>query len=149
MTGPFTWTVSDGSVNLPVSVAGGSVAATSYYVVGANEPVPNSAAEFAFLELSKKADITIISIITATEIHFACTAVSLGWGSDTPAYDVPPANTSENLAAAATQMQAAVRALGQKTVYVTVGAANQATAPVTAVVDLSTVTVTEVSFALV
>ena len=34
MTGPFAWTVSDGSVNLPVQVSGGAVTATTYFVVG-------------------------------------------------------------------------------------------------------------------
>lgn len=154
MSGPFAWTVSDGSVNLPVSVAGGDGPGPTYYfVVGNGQPVPNSAAEYALTEISKKCDITIISLRpglagTTTEIHFACSASAFGWGSDTPPYDVPPANTPEDLTAAAPAMQAAVRALGTKTVYITVGAANQSTPPVTASANLATVVVTEVPFAL-
>lgn len=153
MTGPFAWTVSDGSVNLPVAVSGGKIIATSYFVVGNNKSVPNSAAELAFRELSKQCDITIISCRPAlygatTEIHFACSASAFGWGSDTPGYSVFPANMPEDLTAAAPQMQAAVVALGNKTVYVSVGAPNQAAIPVTAVANLGTVTITEVPFAL-
>ena len=46
------------------------------------------------------------------------------------------------------EMQAAVQALGNKTVYVSVGAANQATPPVTAVANLGTVAIVEVPFKL-
>lgn len=153
MTGPFAWTVSDGSVNLPVSVSGGAIAATTYFVVGNDRPVPLSAAELALHELSKQCNITIISCQPAlygatTQIHFACSASGFGWGSDTPNYSTPPANAVEDLTAAAPQMQAAVRALGAKTVYVSVGAANQATAPVTATADLNTVVLVEVPFKL-
>ena len=153
MTGPFAWTVSDGSVNLPVSVAGDVPATTTYFVVGNNRPVPLSAAELALQEISKKCDIVIISLVpglygTTSEIHFACSASAFGWGSDTPPYDVPPANQDEDLTAAAPEMQAAVRALGNKTVYVSVGAPNQSAVPVTAVANLGTVTVTEVPFTL-
>lgn len=153
MTGPFAWTVSDGTVNLPVSVSGGSVTATTYFTVGNNAPVPLSAAEIAFRELSKQCDITIIACRPAlygatTEIHFACSASAFGWGSDTPAYNVPPANATEDLTAAAPQMQTAVRALGTLVVYVTTGAANQSLPPVTASANMATVTITEVPFAL-
>lgn len=154
MTGPFAWTVSDGTVNLPVSVSGGDVAATSYFAVGDGRPVPMSAAELAFREISKQCDIVLISLQPGlagltTEIHFACSATGFGWGSDTPAYDVPPANTDEDLTAAAPQMQTAVRALGNKTVHITVGAEDQSLVPVTAVANLATVVITEVPFALV
>jgi hypothetical protein len=140
MTGPFAWTVSDGSVNLPVKVSGGDVTATSYFVVGENKPVPNSAADLALAEISKQCDIVQIALVPAlyggtTAIHFACSASAFGWGSD-------------GLATAAAQMQAAVRSLGAKTVYVSVGAANQAATPVTASANLGTVVVTEVPFAL-
>lgn len=153
MTGPFAWTVSDGSVNLPVSVSGGAITATTYFTVGNNMPVPDSAAEIALRELSKQCDITIISCQPAlygstTEIHFACSASAFGWGSDTPPYDVPPANTDEDLTAAAPAMQTAVQALGSLTVYVSVGTANQATPPVTAIADMSTATIVEVPFKL-
>jgi hypothetical protein len=144
MVGPFAWTVSNGSVNLPVSVAGGAVTATSYFVVGNDKPVPNSAAALALTEISKKADIVIISCQSAlyggtTEIHFACSASAFGWNAD-----VFP----EDPTTAAPLMQAAVRALPNATVYITVGAANQATPPVTATANFSTVTVTEVPFKL-
>ena len=45
-------------------------------------------------------------------------------------------------------MQAAVQALGNKTVYVSVGAPNQAAVPVTAVANLGTVTIVETPFKL-
>jgi hypothetical protein len=155
MTGPFAWTVSDGSVNLPVSVAGGAVTTTTYFVVGNNRPVPNSAAELALAEISKQAGITIISCQpdlygSTTEIHFACSASAFGWGSDTPPYDVPPADAPEDLTAAAPQMQAAVRALPTATVYITSGPPETpSSTPVSAVVSFAAVTITEVPFALV
>ena len=153
MVGPFAWTVSDGSVNLPVSVSGGAVTATSYFVVGPDKPVPNSAAALALNEIAKQADIVLISCQpglygATTEIQFACSASAFGWGSDTPPYSVPPANLPEDPTAAAPQMQAAVRALPNATVYITVGAPNQATPPVTATANFSTVTITEVPFKL-
>ena len=149
MTGPFAWTVSDGSVNLPVQVSGGAVTATTYFVVGPDKPVPNSAAALAFVELTKQCDVTIISCQPAlyggtTQIHFACSASAFGWGSDVPVYDAGP----EDLTAAAPAMQAAVQALGNKTVYVSVGAPNQAATPVTAVVNMNVVTIVEVPFKL-
>lgn len=149
MTGPFAWTVSDGSVNLPVQVSGGAVTATSYFVVGVDKPVPNSAAALAFVELTKQCDVTIISCQPAlygatTEIHFACSASAFGWGSDVPVYNAGP----EDMTAAAPAMQTAVRALGNKTVYVSVGAPNQSTAPVTVVANLATVNIVEVPFKL-
>lgn len=141
IAGPFAWTISDGSVNLPVSVSGGAVTATSYFVVGNNKPVPNSAAEFALAEISKQCSIVIISVQPAsyggtTEIHIACSASAFGWGAADPL-------------TSAAEMQAAIRALGSKTVYVSVGAANQAALPVTAAANLATATVTEVPFNLV
>lgn len=151
MSGPFAWTVSNGSVNLPVSVSGGKVTATTYFVVGDGQPVPNSAADLALKEISKQCSIVIISLQPAlyggtTEIHFACSASAFGWGSDVPPYStgVGP----EDLTAAAPAMQAAVRALGNQTVYVSVGAANQAATPVTATANLALVTITEVPFKL-
>jgi len=163
VVGPFAWTVSDGTVNLPVSVVGGDTPVTTYFQVGNGRPVPNSAAEAALREISKQADIVLIGLSpgvagTTTELHIGLSASALGWGSDTPPYDVPPANADEqNLpttpTAAATQMQAAIRALpsltGPTAVYVSAGAsAPQTAAPVTATVSFSAVTVTEVSFSL-
>ena len=83
---------------------------------------------------------------TTTQIQFACSSSAFGWGSDTPNYTTAPG--PENLAAAATEMQAAVQALGNQTVYVSVGTANQASAPVTTTANLSTVTIVEVPFTL-
>lgn len=154
MTGPFAWTVSDGSVNLPVQVSGGSVVATTYFPVGNNRPVPNSAAALAFVELTKQCDVTIISCQNSlyggtTQIHFACSASAFGWGSDTPPYSVPPANMPEDLTAAAPQMQAAVRALPDATVYITAGAPDTpSNVPVSAVVSFAAVTIVEVPFKL-
>jgi hypothetical protein len=45
-------------------------------------------------------------------------------------------------------MQVAVRALGNKTVYVSVGAPDQSATPVTATANLATVVITEVPFKL-
>lgn len=154
LTGPFAWAISDGSVNLPVSVSGGPTPLTvSYFVVGNSKPVPNSAAEIALRELSKQCNIAIISCQPAlygstTQIHIACSGTAFGWGADSPDYSLAPANTGEDLTAAAPEMQAAIAALGTQKVYVSVGAANQAATPVTATVDLSTVTVVEVPFKL-
>lgn len=158
MTGPFAWAVSDGTVNLPVSSGGGVAPGPTmyYFVVGNNNPVPNSAAEFALQEISKQCDITIISLPAlyagTTSIHFACSASAFGWGSDTPPYSVPPANMPEDLTAAAPQMQLAVRAipdLAIGTVYLG-GCANQQTAPITnlAPVTFAGVVITEVPFIL-
>lgn len=164
MTGNFAWTVSDGSVNLPVSVPGGvppSPVVTTYFVVGPDKPVPHSAAEWALQEISKQCDIVIIGLYPSpgtgsppagygdtTEIHFACSASAFGWGSDTPPYSVPPADQPEDPLAAAIQMEAAVNALGVKEVWVSVGAPDPTATPVTALVDLGAVTIVEVPFAL-
>lgn len=151
MTGPFAWTVSNGTVNLPVSTTGGTTPVTSYFTVGNNQPVPNSAAEIALREIAKQCDITIISCRPAlyastTEIHFACSATAFGWGSDVPNYTSAPG--PEDMTAAAPAMQAAVRALPSATVYITVGSVNQTLTPVTATASFASVTVTEVPFAL-
>ena len=153
MVGPFAWTVSDGTVNLPDKVVGGDPSITTYFQVGEDRPVPLSAAEWALQEITKKTDIAVMSVQPAsyggtTEIHFACSASAFGWGSDTPPYDVPPANMPEDLTAAAPQMEAAVQALGIQTVYITAGSNDQANTPVTAVANLGTVTITEVPFKL-
>lgn len=154
MVGPFSWTVSDGSVNLPVSVSGGNVVSTTYFVVGNNRPVPGSAAEIALTEISKQCDIVIIgcqpSLYDATtEIDFACSATAFGWGSDVPPYDVPPADQDEDLTAAAPEMQAAVRALPDATVYITAGSPDTPeNIPVSTTVSFSSVTITEVPFRL-
>lgn len=144
MVGPFEWTVSNGSVNLPVQFNGGDPLVTKYFVVGENRPVPNSAAEYALTEISKKCDIVQIACIpqlygSTLEIHFACSASAFGWGS---------ATLPEDPFTAAPEMQAAVRALGNKTVYVGVGVFDPTVPPVTAVANLGTVTITEVPFRL-
>jgi hypothetical protein len=158
ITGPFAWTVSDGSVNLPVSVSGGDILATTYFVVGEDRPVPNSAAEIVLKEISKKADIVLIGLMpdtygNTTELHIGVSASAFGWGSDLPPYDVPPANADEDQlpitpTGAATQMEAAIQALPNATVYVSVGAPNPVTAPVSAVATFGACTVEEVSFSL-
>jgi hypothetical protein len=159
ISGPFAWTVSDGTVNLPVSVTGGATPTTSYFVVGNGDPVPLSAAELALREVSKQADIVLIGLAPSlagntTEIDIAVSASSFGWGSDYPNYNTAPANADEDQLPttpthAATEMQAAIRALGTVTVYVSVGGApSPTTAPVTATADFTTATVTEVSFSL-
>jgi len=159
IVGPFDWTVSDGTVNLPVKVYGGpGPGTTSYFVVGNNRPVPNSAAELVLREISKQADIVVIGLVPdvysfTTEIHIGVSASAFGWGSDDPAYDLPPADADEKQlptspTGAATQMETAIQALPNATVYVTVPAWTQAKVPVTAVVNFAAVTVEEVSFSL-
>jgi hypothetical protein len=159
IVGPFAWTVSDGSVNLPVSTTGGAIPVTSYFVVGDKRPVPNSAAALALREISKQADIVVIGLVpnvygATTEIDIAVSASAFGWGADYPPYDVPPADTDEDQLPttpthAATEMQAAIRALPNATVYITAGAPDTPTnVPVSAVVSFAAVTVTEVSFSL-
>jgi hypothetical protein len=158
ITGPFAWTVSDGSVNLPVTVQGGAVLTTTYFVVGDKRPVPNSAAAIALKEISKQADIVVIGLLpnvygATTEIHIAVSASAFGWGSDLPLYSVPPANADEQQLPtsptnAAVEMQAALQALPNATVYITVGAPNPLTPPVPVVASFAACTVTEVSFSL-
>lgn len=158
IVGPFAWTVSDGTVNLPVVTEGGTPVVTAYFQVGDNRPVPNSAAELVLKEITKQSDVVLIGLFPAlyaatTELHIAVSASAFGWGSDTPPYSVPPADADEEQlptspTAAAVQMQAAIRALPDATVYVTVGAPAQQFPPVPAVVSFAAVTVTEVSFSL-
>src|SRR5574337_157555 len=158
IVGPFEWTVSDGSVNLPVVFNGGDPLVTSYFVVGNNKPVPNSAADLVLKEISKQADIVLIGLMpntygVTTELHIGVSASAFGWGSDDPPYGVPPANADEKQlptvpTGAQVQMQAAIQAMPNATVYVSVGAPNPLAAPVPAVVSFAACTVTEVSFSL-
>ena len=154
----FEWTVSDGSVNLPVIFNGGFPLVTTYFVVGNNRPVPNSAAELVLREISKQADIVLIGMDpdiygSTVEIHIGVSASAFGWGSDLPNYQVPPANADEEQLPtsptnAETQMTAAINAMPNATVYVSVGAANPLTVPVSAVISFAGITVEEVSFSL-
>jgi hypothetical protein len=164
IVGPFAWTISDGTVNLPSSVSGGETTSTTYFQVGNGRPVPGSAAEIVLKEISKQADIVLIGLSPSagagtTELHIGLSASALGWGSDVPPYSVPPANADEqNLpttpTAAATQMQTAIQALSSATVYITAGtnpvppALPNTNTPVTASASFAAVTVTEVSFSL-
>lgn len=154
MTGPFAWTTSDGTVNLPLVTKGGDPLQTTYFVVGPDLPVPNSAAELAFREITKQCTVLQISLVPdqygdTTEIHFICDGTAFGWGSDTPGYSQPPADQDEDPAAAAPAMQVAVRSLGNKTVYVSVGAVPDPSAlPVTSTANMATVTIVEVPFVL-
>lgn len=158
IVGPFAWTVSDGTVTLPVSITGGATSTTTYFQVGNGKPVPNSAAEIALRTISSQANIVVIGLVPSlagntTEIDIAVSASAFGWGSDYPDYNTPPANTNEDQLPttpthAATEMQAAIRALPTATVYITTGSSAQTNAPVTASANFSSVTVTEVSFSL-
>ncbi len=158
ITGPFAWTVSDGSVNLPVSVVGGNPTITTYFVVGDKRPVPNSAADIVLKEISKQADIVLIGLMpdiygATTELHIGVSASAFGWGSDYPPYDVPPADTDEEQLPttpthAALEMEAAIQAIPDATVYITVGAPDPAAVPVSATASFAAATVTEVSFSL-
>lgn len=158
IVGPFAWTVSDGSVNLPVVFNGGDPLITNYFVVGDKRPVPNSAAALTLAEVSKQADIVVIGLVpniygATTEIDIAVSASAFGWGSDLPNYSTPPANADEQQLPtsptnAALEMQAAIRALPNATVYISVGAPDSTLPPVPAVVSFAAVTVAEVSFSL-
>ena len=158
IVGSFAWAISDGSVNLPVSVSGGSTTATTYFVVGNGMPVPYSAAEIVLQVISQQADIIVVGFVpgvdgSSTEMDIAVSASAFGWGSDYPLYSTPPADQDEDQLPttpthAALEMQAVIQALPDATVYVSVGLPNQAATPVTAVVSFAAVTVTEVSFSL-
>ena len=161
IVGPFAWAVSDGTVNLPVVTSGGGAfppAQTTYFTVGNNMPVPGSAAELALQVVSQKADIIVVGFVpriygTTTEIDIAVSASAFGWGSDYPDYQVPPADANEDQLPttpthAALEMQAAIRALPNATVYVTVPAWTQSLPPVTSVISFAAVTVQEFSFSL-
>ena len=158
IVGPFAWTVSDGTVTLPVSITGGATPTTTYFQVGNGKPVPNSAAEIALRTISSQANIVVIGLVPSlagntTEIDIAVSASAFGWGSDYPDYNTPPANTNEDQLPttpthAATEMQAAIRALPTATVYITTGSSAHTKAPVTASANFSSGTVTEVSFSL-
>ena len=158
ITGPFAWTVSNGSVKLPVVFNGGAPVVKSYFVGGNNKPVPNSAADLVLKEISKQADIVLIGLMpntygATTELHIGVSASAFGWGSDDPPYGVPPANADEKQlptvpTGAQVQMQAAIQAMPNATVYVSVGAPNPLAAPVPAVASFAACTVTEVSFSL-
>lgn len=153
MDGRFDWTISDGTVNLPVSFTGGSAGTTTYFVVGENRPIPNSAAEHALRVITEKCDVVQIGVIGVpgddTSIHFACSASAFGWGSSTPGYSDGLADADEDPAAAAAEMQAAVRLLGSVVGYRSVGpAADPEATPVTFTSNMTTVTITEVDFQL-
>ena len=164
MTGPFAWTVSDGSVNLNFSVSGGVLPdkyyelaihyPTTYFTVAPDLPVPGSAAELALQTIAQQCGIALISVQPATygattEIHFACHATSFGWGSDLP-IDYPV--TSDMVTGACTEMMDAIALLGSQTVYITTGpvdpVATPIAPPVTASVDMSSITIKECPFAL-
>jgi hypothetical protein len=158
--GPFEWAVSDGTVNLPVSVSGGAVTATSYFVVGNGRPVPGSAAEKVLEVVTRKSDIVVIGFMdgvdgNSTEMHIAVSASAFGWGSDSPGYSTPPADADETQlpttpTGAEVELQAAIRALPDATVYITTGGAqdDNSEPPVSTVVSFATVSVGEVSFSL-
>lgn len=133
MTGPFAWTVSDGSVNLPPAYSGGNPASTRYHVVADGAPVPNSAAELALKEIAQKATIVVIGLDyvddDTTEIHFAVENGSCAWDT-------------------AADIETAVQALSTVDVYVTSGSIDETNVPVTSNVDLGTVTVAESPFLL-
>jgi hypothetical protein len=166
IVGPFAWTMSDGSVNLPVATSGGGTfppATTTYFQVANGLPVPGSAAEIALRTITDKSDIVVIGLVpvnigaTTAEIHIAVSASAFGWGSDVPPYGVPPANQDEDQLPitptnAALEMQAAIRALtpGITTITVptTTGSINPQNVPATTTISFSTTTVVEVSFSL-
>lgn len=157
IVGPFAWAVSDGTVNLNVSTTGGATPVTTYFQVGNGMPVPLSAAELVLQTISQQADIIVVGFVSGiagstTEMDIAVSASAFGWGSDYPNYQVPPANQDEDQLPtipthAAIEMQAAIVAMPNATVYIG-GAATQQTPPITNVVSFAAVTVTEVSFSL-
>ena len=172
IVGPFQWAVSDGTVTLPVSTAGGGTfpaANTSYFTVGNGRPVPGSAAEIVLQVISQQADIVLIGFSPgvdglSTEMDIAVSASAFGWGSDYPNYQLPPATfdndenqlpmtvpTTTSPTQAAIEMQAAIQALSLPVgspIYTVYGPSGIGTAPVSSTVSFSAVTVTEVSFSL-
>lgn len=151
--GTLGWAISDGTINLPLATSGGNPTQTTYFVVGETLPIPNSACEVILREIMQKCTVTIIGIVgtdgTVTGMDIAIENNSMGWGSGTPPYDVPPANTPEDPAAAATDMQTAINALGNITTYSSVGVLPDNTLPpVTQIINLGTVTVAETPFVL-
>ena len=121
IVGPFAWTVSDGTVNIPgTGVVGGQAGSTTttYFQVGNGKPVPGSAADAVLREISKQADIIVIGCVPSlagntTEIDIAVSASAFGWGSNLPDYNTPPANADEQQLPttptnAAVQMQASI-----------------------------------------
>lgn len=158
LTGSFAGAVSDGTVNLPVTVSGGATSVTTYFMVPPGKGVPGSAAELVLQEISKQADIVIIGFVpdagSATEMHIALSASALGWGSDVPPYSEPPADKDEiNLpdtpTGAEQKMQEALQAMPDAEVYLsTGGTADPLLPPVTSTVSFAGVTVKEVSFSL-
>lgn len=160
IVGPFAWAVSDGTVNLPVSVVGGPSGSTvtTYFQVGNGMPVPESAAEIVMRTITTQCDVIVMGFVpsqngSATEMDIACSASAFGWGSDFPDYNTPPANADEDQLPttpthAATEMQAAIRLIPSAMVYITTGGTDQSAMPVTASAVFTGVTVTEVSFSL-
>lgn len=140
LTGPFAWTISDGTVNLNEVMVGGSTTTSTYFSVGKDAPVPQSAAEHILRLVADKASIVAIAVIgnygATTELHIAVSASAFGWGEGDDGVD------------AATEIKSRINELEEITVPASVGSLNQALPPATAVVDLSTVTIVEVPFTL-
>lgn len=127
MVGPFTYTISDGSVILyDLPKFGGT------NTVGDDKPVPRSAAELAFHMIMTRATICQINIIDSTTIQFAIENTSNGWNDYEN--DATP-NSAEN-------MQAAVRTIGS-------GITVPDNTDNGVVVDFTAITITEKPFVLV
>lgn len=141
MAGAFAYTVSDGTITLDSSTAGGDPGVTYYYLVGADKPVPESLAELALRQIMEKCNIVEIGILGAvgaeTAIHFSAANTSFGWLDAAGAVDT-------------VAMVAAVAALGANvTVPTTTGGDvdDNTVAPVT-ISRSTTVTIVEVPFLL-
>jgi len=141
MVGAFAYTVSDGTVTLDSSTAGGDPGVTYYYLVGVDKPVPESLAELALRQIMEKCNIVEIGIVgvpgSETAIHFSAANTSFGW--------LDAAGVVDTAA-----MVAAVAALGATVTVPTTSSGpvdDNTVVPVTATPS-TTVTITEVPFLL-
>ena len=141
VAGSFAYTVSDGTVTLDSSTAGGTPDSVYYFLVGENKPVPGSLADWVCRKIMDKCTIVEIGLVgdpgAETELHFSAANTSFGWIDDDGNVDV-------------TATQDAIAEIGPTlTVPTTSGGAKDdiTSAPITADVS-TTVTITEVPFNL-
>jgi hypothetical protein len=138
----FGYVVSDGSITIPPSSKGGPTGSTVQYfhLVGEGEAVPESTAELILRAIAERCTIVQIGLVgtpECTEIHIAVENTSIGWIDEDGEIDVAA-------------MTAAIVALGTVTVNTTNGgpAGDNTVTPVTENIDLTSTTVTEVSYVL-
>ena len=79
MTGPFTNTISNGTIMVPNARQYEAVGDT--FTVPDGKPVPRSAADLVFMNILTKCTVVQIQIISATEIHFVIENTDNGWNT--------------------------------------------------------------------